>query len=256
MSENAISIESVSFSYNKEPVLNNISFSVPINRICFVMGNNGSGKTTLIKNILGFLSPQSGTIRVLGKEVSKLERHSMSKLVSYVPQAIHLNTDFTVIDYLALGRTPHIGTISSLKDNDYQIIEDYSKRLGIDTIYDTAFNELSGGQKQIVAIARSLIQDTPLIIMDEPMSALDIGKQAELLRLLSVLSKTKTILLTTHNPNHALTITSDACFLHTGTIAAYGDSKAIIHNSILHKIYGDSVVMNNDAMRNAVVFSL
>lgn len=256
MIEAAISVDKVSFSYDKTVVLKNITLSVPSNRICFIMGNNGSGKTTLLKNIMGLLSPQSGQILISDKDVSKIDRLAMSKLISYVPQAIHLNTDFSVIDYLSLGRTPHIGVLNRLGQSDYEIIERFAHRLGIDTIFDATFNKLSGGQKQIVAIARSLIQDTPLIIMDEPMSALDIGKQVELIQLLRELAENKTILLTTHNPNHALVIDSDACFMEHGEIIAYGNSQAIIENDLLREIYGESITLDHGQMHKSVIFNI
>ncbi|WP_294412120.1 ABC transporter ATP-binding protein [uncultured Ruminococcus sp.] len=256
MSEAAISVDKVSFAYDKTVVLNNINLSVPRNRICFIMGNNGSGKTTLLKNIMGFLSPQSGQILIADKDVSKIDKLSMSKLISYVPQAIHLNTDFSVIDYLLLGRTPHIGVMNRLRQSDYEIIERYAHRLGIDTIFDATFNKLSGGQKQIIAIARSLIQDTPIIIMDEPMSALDIGKQVELIQLLRELAESKTIILTTHNPNHALAIDSDACFMEHGEIIAYGNSQQLIRNDLLKKIYGNNIALDHGVITNSVVFNV
>ena len=140
MNKSAISADNVTFAYDKTVVLKNITLSVPSNRICFIMGNNGSGKTTLLKNIMGFLSPQSGQILISDKDVSKIDRLAMSKLISYVPQAIHLNTDFSVIDYLSLGRTPHIGILNRLGQSDYEIIERYAHRLGIDTIFDATFN--------------------------------------------------------------------------------------------------------------------
>ena len=256
MTEQAISLENVSFSYDKDMILRDLSIAIPKSRICFVMGNNGSGKTTLLKNIMGFLSPQKGKIFIDGQDVSKTDRHTMSRLISYVPQAIHLNTDFSVIDYLSLGRTPYVGLISKLKGDDFQIIEKFSTRLGIDSIFGATFNNLSGGQKQIVAIARSLIQDTPVIIMDEPMSALDIGKQVELLQLLYELTDNKSILLTTHNPNHALAIHSDACFMKQGSIVAYGASVDVIQNELLSSIYGDHVVLDQGTIRKSVVFNL
>lgn len=249
-------VDKVSFSYDKTVVLKNITLSVPSNRICFIMGNNGSGKTTLLKNIMGFLSPQSGQILISDKDVSKIDRLAMSKLISYVPQAIHLNTDFSVIDYLSLGRTPHIGVLNRLGQSDYEIIERFAHRLGIDMIFDATFNKLSGGQKQIVAIARSLIQDTPLIIMDEPMSALDIGKQVELIQLLRDLTKNKTIVLTTHNPNHALAIDSDACFMEHGEIIAYGNSQQLIQDDLLKEIYGDNIALDQGTITNSVVFDV
>ena len=124
------------------------------------------------------------------------------------------------------------------------------------SLYSVPFNKLSGGQKQSIAITRSLIQDTPLIVMDEPMSALDLEKQADLLSLLRDLSQEgKTIVLTTHNPNHALTIDSDACFLKEGEVVAFGNSAHIIQENLLHVIYGESVSLEHGIKQDAIVFN-
>lgn len=192
-------------------------------------------------------------------QMSTLEKvmKVMSRLMSYVPQAIHLTTDFSVIDYISLGRTPHIGMVNKLTEKDYQIIESVSSLLGVDEIYDVSFNKLSGGQKQMVAVARSLVQETPIIIMDEPMSALDIGKQVELLQVLRSLAETgKTIILTTHNPNHALVLESNSCFLKRGEIIAYGESSDIIRDDLLHEIYGRYVALDQGEKGAAIMFDL
>lgn len=181
----------------------------------------------------------------------------MSRLVSYVPQAIHLNTDFSVIDYVSLGRTPHIGLLSRLSVADYQIIERISLLLGIDGIYKIPFNKLSGGQKQMAAVARSLVQDTPVIIMDEPMSALDIGKQVELLKILrSFAEGGKTIILTTHNPNHALALESNSCFLKQGEIVAFGRSSEVIQDNLIREIYGSNISIDHGEKVTSVVFDI
>ena len=254
MIEIAVSLNKVCFSYEKEMVLKNLSAEIKVHQICFIMGNNGSGKTTLLKNILGFLSPQSGRIMINGRDISSIDHNSMSKLVSYVPQAIQLNTDFKVIDYLALGRTPHSGLLNRLKESDYEIIDEYSSRFGIEDCFETEFNKLSGGQKQMVAIVRSLIQDTPIIVLDEPMSALDIGKQVDMLKAFrELVNEGKTVIMTTHNPNHTLSITGDVCFMKHGEIVAFGRSKEIINEELLHEIYGPNIALDHGKF-DTVVF--
>ena len=254
MSDIAVQLDGVCFSYEKEMVLKNIYAEIKEHRICFVMGNNGSGKTTLLKSIMGFLVPQTGRIMINGRDSSGINHIVMSKLVSYVPQAIQLNTDFRVIDYLALGRTPHSGWLNRLKDFDYEIIDKYSLRFGIEKCLETEFNKLSGGQKQMVAIVRSLIQDTPIIILDEPMSALDMGKQVDMLKAFRELTiEGKTVIMTTHNPNHAISVPSDACFMKQGKVVAYGRSSEIINKAILHEIYGENITLDHGKY-DSVVF--
>ena len=257
MNKHVIQVNDICFSYEKEMVLKHLTFNIREKQIYFIMGLNGSGKTTLLKNMMGFLIPQSGNIKINSTDVSTADKQTMSKLVSYVPQSIYMNTDFSVIDYLSLGRTPHIGLLSKLEESDYRIIERFSLRLGISSLYETSFNKLSGGQKQMVAITRSLIQDTPLIILDEPMSALDIGKQVDLLKLLyELVEEGKTIILTTHNPNHALAVKSVSCFLKEGEIISYGNSQEIIQEELLQKIYGNNITIERGQKSDSVVFNL
>ncbi len=256
MNKHVIQLNHVYFSYGEKSVLEDISISFTAARITFIMGNNGSGKTTLLKNIMGFLSAKAGTIEINGKSGKLLDPKAMSRLISYVPQAIRLNTDFTVIDYLSLGRNPHLEFLSKLNSTDYRIIEKVADELGITELFEVPFNNLSGGQKQIVAVARSLIQDTPIIILDEPMSALDIGKQVDLLNVLWNQSKAgKTIILTTHNPNHALAVDSDACFIKQGTVIACGRSEEIIQNDLLYKIYGNNIMLYSEFKNRSVIFN-
>ena len=251
----SITIQNVSFAYDVDLILKNITIKLKPNRICFIMGNNGSGKTTLLKNITNFLIPQSGNIRINDLDITKTDKNTLSKYISYVPQAIHLNTDFSVFDYLSLGRTPYQKIVDSLDDEDFKIIDYYSSSLGIDELYSSTFNKLSGGQKQLVAIARSLIQDTPILVLDEPMSALDIGKQAELLKFLYELAENgKTIVMTTHNPNHALTIDSDSCFIQNGEVIAFGNSKDVLNDKLLNKVYGPNIALDPGIKYPSIVF--
>ena len=257
MSNPMIQLDDVCFTYEKEMVLKHISMAVEKNSLCFIMGINGSGKTTLLKNMMGFLSPQTGRILIDGKAIASVERHTMSKLVSYVPQAIHLNTDFTVLDYLSLVRTPHLGVVAKMKETDFEIIDQYSGWLEVDKYLEMPFNKLSGGQKQMVAITRSLVQNTPLIILDEPMSALDIGRQVDLLKILKRLTNNgKTIVLTTHNPNHALAVEGKSCFLKHGRIISFGNTRDVIQEKLLQEVYGRNITIEQNNKTGLVVFNM
>ena len=257
MSNSFIQLNDVCFSYDKEMVLKHLSIDIEEKSLVFIMGINGSGKTTLLKNLMGFLLPQSGKIRIDGIDVGTVDRHTMSRLVSYVPQAIHLNTDFSVMDYLSLGRTPHLRMVAKMGKADFELIDRYAEWLDVKQFYGIPFNKLSGGQKQMVAVTRSLIQDTPLIVLDEPMSALDIGRQVDLLRIMEKLvDEGKTIILTTHNPNHALAVEGKSCFLKHGTIVAYGDSRDVILESMLQEVYGKNITLDKGGAFDCVVFNM
>lgn len=242
---NIIEIADVSCSYGKKQVLRDISFSVRENTIFFLMGNNGSGKTTLMNCILNNRKVQKGNIYILGKSVSEMSEKELSKVISYVPQIISINCEFKVKDYLVLGRNPYI-SLGNPSDKDYSIVFETAEKMKLGDILEHKFNELSGGQKQWCSIARALIQETPIIIMDEPMSALDMGKQSELLLMLKRLIDTekKTVILTTHNPNHCMKLESEVCWLHEKSVCAVGKSHDVFTEDRIKAVYGEHVCLN------------
>lgn len=257
MSNTAISVQNISFAYDKNKIYNGFSLDIPENSIFFIMGINGSGKTTLLKTICSFLTVDSGTIEIQGKNQFEYDSKALSKIIAYVPQTISLSSDFTVKDYLVLGRTPYKGFCSAMNDDDYGIVEKYTKKLGLLGFLEKGFNTLSGGQKQIVAICRAMIQETPIIIMDEPMSALDLGRQADFLALIMDLkSAGKTIVLTSHNPNHALALGNNCsvCFIHEKKIIGAGPCSDVLSQNNIRTIFGEKVIF--DKKTKSVCFNI
>ena len=242
-----IIIKDLSYSYRGSPALANISLEIPSSTITFLMGNNGSGKTTLLKCITNVLSDYTGSISINGRITKTLSPSQMAKLISYVPQVVNASHDFLAKDFLVLGRLPYVNTGSPSKD-DYHIVEKYASITGITPFLEKNYNHLSGGQKQWISITRALIQETPILVMDEPMSALDLQKQADLLKLLSWLcdSLQKTIILTSHNPNHPTYINSLVFLLYEHTIVAGGKAKDVFQEELIQKVYGENVVIRPD----------
>ena len=244
MNKPAISIQDICFAYDNHVIYQSFTLDIEENDISFIMGLNGCGKTTLLKIICAFLKVQSGEILVRGRKLYDYDNKFLARTIAYVPQIANMNSDFLVKDYLALGRTPYMGIIGNLRKDDYDIVESFAQDLGIMDILNNEFNQLSGGQKQIVSICRALVQESPIIILDEPMSALDMGKQAEFLSLLLKLkSEGKTIVLTSHNPNHAFAIeeSSSVCFIHDGSILALGKPRQVLTPDNMLRVFGDKV---------------
>lgn len=244
-----IEINDLHFSYGKKEVISGLSLEVQEGDIMCFMGKNGCGKTTLIDCILGF-HRTSSAIRISGQPVNLLSRSELARKISYVQQISSNDSMLEVFDYLALGRIVYKKIYEKLTKEDTEIIERVSRELGIETWMKKSVNQLSGGEKQLVMIARALIQDTPIIIMDEPTSALDFGNQSVFLGLVSALQKKgKTIVFTTHNPNHALALDSKICLMHQGVCIRYGKARSCLDEEILRKIYGDNIhFVCNDIM--------
>ena len=234
-----IELENVTFSYGERKIFTDLSLNFSRNKITFIMGINGSGKTTLLRLIIGSLKPQNGRIFLDGHNMNSLDIRSRAKIISYVPQSMNLHADFSVKDYISLGRNPYISWDGRLSENDYKIVESSAESLGVVELMGKNFGELSGGQKQAVSIARALAQDTPIIVMDEPMSSLDVSRQADILVLLETLkSRGKTIILTTHNPNHAMNISCDVCIISNNRVLGNGNSLDVLTEDNISEVYG------------------
>lgn len=257
MSNIAVSLKNIDFAYDKKQIYKGFSVDVNTNDIFFIMGINGCGKTTLLKIICSFLPVSNGNVSIDGKDIKQLDSKSFSRIVSYVPQTINLSSDFLVKDYLAMGRTPYKKFYSTIDEFDYQMVEKYAREFEIENLLGFNFNSLSGGQKQLVAICRAFIQETPIVVMDEPMSALDLGKQAEILSLLLRLKEQgKTIILTSHNPNHALAIKeySKTCLLDNGSILACGNSTDVLTKENFERIFGNKIHLDTNS--NSIMFNV
>lgn len=248
-----IELKNISFSYKRCQVYKELSLFIYENRVSFFLGKNGSGKTTLLKMLNGILKPESGDVYIKQKKINTYSPLHLSKVVSYVPQSINSFNDFVVLDYLVLGRYPYIKHRFSLED--YNIARNVAMKMGIEGLLKKTMIELSGGQKQLIAITRALIQDTPIVIMDEPMSALDLGNQAEVLHRINMLkSDGKTVILTTHNPLHAFQIDCIVYIIDNGKLVSQGMPADILNNQNIQLMYGKRVVFDGET--NKIIFKL
>lgn len=239
--EPIIIIKDLFFAYEKQQVLSGLSLTINKGDIMCIMGKNGCGKTTLIDCIQGFHNGK-GSIKLNGEDISRLNRQDIAKLISYVQQISVNDSMLSVFDYLVLGRVVYKKIYETINQEDIMLIENVSKEMGIAEWMDKSVGQLSGGEKQKVMIARALVQNTPVIIMDEPTSALDFGNQALFLSMVRELNKKgKTILFTTHNPNHALALDATFCLMDAGKIVRTGKSRKELDKEVLCKVYGDYI---------------
>jgi len=244
MSEPVIAIKNISFSYSGHEVIKNCSAKVEKGTITALLGANGQGKTTLIKCLLNYLKLSGGVIEILGKDIRKYTIREFSRTVSYVPQAASIAGDIIARDYIVEGRTPYMNIFAMPGEEEYAKVGECAEMLGITKLLGKNVNHLSGGQLQSVMIARALVQDTDIILMDEPMAALDLSLQAEFLRLAEELKNLgKTIIFTTHNPEHALVLNCNTWIMSKQKIACSGFANEILTNDILKELYGDGVCL-------------
>lgn len=223
---------------NEKYVLEDINFSVDQGEVFTILGANGVGKTTLIKCILGLLSWEKGASYLDNKDIKEFEAKELWKHIAYVPQAKTSTFSYRVEEMVVLGRSAHIGQFALPNDKDYEQVDEILKSLGIFHLKGRDCNALSGGELQMVLIARALCANPNILVLDEPESNLDFKNQLYILETLKNLSKEKnvTIIINTHYPDHALQISDKTLLLGHG-IQKFGKTCDIINEENLEEIF-------------------
>lgn len=233
MQESAvIAINNLCVSLQKKPILHDINFSVQKGEIVCILGANGSGKSTLLKAILGILN-YSGHILLNGLESAHLSSLARSKLLSYVPQIEHTSLPFSLLEVVIMGRftrAPRFFYSKQDKQRAMEVLEQFD----IAHLAHNNFATLSGGQKQLGLIARAFIQDSEILILDEPVSALDISYSFKLLALIQSLKKT--ILLTSHHPEQCF-IAHKVLMIKQGQTLIYDKANDALVESNINALY-------------------
>ena len=235
-----IQIENLSFSYAESaPLLKNIGFTIDAGRVISILGPNGAGKTTLLNCIAGLFKPAGGNILIDGKNMERLSHREIAKIIGYVPQIIVPTFSYTVLDYVVTGCAPHIGTFERPKQIHFDTALAALDKMGITALKDKPYNEISGGERQQVSIARALAQKPAFILMDEPTSHLDYGNQIQVLKTIrSMASQGYGIALTTHNPDHALLLGDQLAVLERDGTFTFGDCDEVLTEPFLNHLYG------------------
>jgi len=237
-----IAVDHVTYGYSLNPVLQNISVSFEPGEIVSLLGPNGSGKTTLLKLLMGFYRPQSGQVLLEGQSVSAIPPKQLARRIAYVPQVHRLSFGYRVLDVVLMGRMPHKPFFSRYSKADEQASLNALERLSIAHLKDRPYTEVSGGERQLIMIARALVQGADIFIMDEPVSGLDYGNQIRLLGRIADLARSGfTFIKTTHFPDHALWISDRVVMLKNGQIIADGQTKETINKTNLYKLYNTHV---------------
>lgn len=239
-----IRVDNLNFFYGSRQVLRNVSFSAQKGEFLAVLGPNGVGKSTLFRCMLGILKDYSGTIRVGERDIRELSRREMAGYMSYIPQNHGTAFAYSVLDTVLMGTTHELGTFSSPGAGQIRAARDALALVGIAALEDRKFTQLSGGEQQLVMIARALSQQADLLMMDEPTASLDYGNRERILSLLSGLTgQGYTVILSTHDPQHALSYSDRVLALHDGAVEAFGPTETVLTTELLQKLYGISAVI-------------
>jgi iron complex transport system ATP-binding protein len=228
--------------YGTKMVIEKVSLSVESGEILCILGPNGVGKTTLFKSILGFLKLLGGEILLNGEDTKALSQRRLARAVGYVPQAHTPPFPFTVRDVVVMGRTAHMGMFASPSDEDFYEAERALEVLGILFLRDRVYTEISGGERQMVLIARALTQKPEILIMDEPTSNLDFGNQIKVLEQINRLSqKGLGVIMTSHFPNHVFLCSTKVVLMQSSQVITVGSADEVITEKNLKAAYGINV---------------
>jgi len=255
MSDPILQTKNLNFSYsNDKPTLSDISLSLDPGQILAILGPNGSGKSTLIKVLLGHLRA-SGSILWQGRSIHDWSRKKLARHIAYLPQSPTHDPAHTVRDHLRLGRAPYWQILGLESDYDMNVIQKAAQMLDLSDLLPRPIDHLSGGQRQRVFLARCLIQEPSVLLLDEPNTFLDLHHQVDLLKLLRRLARDEqlAVILASHDINLSAAFADQLILLNNGSIAAAGTPYKILWPETLAPIY-KLQVLRLDAPSGPVIF--
>ncbi len=237
-----LSTEDLAFGYHGKSVGTGVTFAIETGEVLCLLGPNGGGKTTLMKTLLGLLPALAGTVRLDGEDLASWSRKRVARVIGYVPQAHAAFFPFNVIDIVVMGRSARIGLFAAPSRADHRVAEQALAMLGIAHLAGRVYTEISGGERQLVLIARALAQEPRILVMDEPTSALDFGNQVRVLRQIAALARSGiSVVFSTHDPDHVFLCGDRVALLHGGHLEAIGPPEAVITPASLQRLYGVEV---------------
>jgi iron complex transport system ATP-binding protein len=257
MSDSILQFEKVTFGYRAgaPPTLQDISLTVPRGRITALLGANGAGKSTLLLLALGWLTPGSGRILLDGRPLAGLSRREMGRLMGLVPQREPMPFEYSALEYVLLGRTPYLAPLAQPGAGDYVLAQEALERVGMGAFAPRSVPRLSGGECQMVLIARALAQQPRLLLLDEPTSHLDLHNKARLVELLRSLEvQGVSMLMTTHEPDLASALASHIVLMDRGRIQYAGNSADALTAERLSSLYDLPVRVEQVAGRHIVLW--
>jgi iron complex transport system ATP-binding protein len=254
-----LEIKNAVLGYCGNAVLRNVNVALAAGTTVCLIGKNGAGKTTLFKSLLGILPVLEGEILLDGQSIKRWKCRDYAQIVAYVPQARTLPFPFKVFDVVLFGRTAYLSRFASPAKRDRRIADECLEKLQLRHLRNRIFTQLSGGEQQMVIVARALAQQPLFLVMDEPASSLDFGNQ---IRIISQVNRLKNdslgILMATHSPDHAFMCHAEVMVVHNGEVWKTGHCDRIITEKVLKEIYDADVCVcsvkgkSNESIRTCI----
>lgn len=239
-----ITSENLSFSYDEgKPVFEDISFSLKTGKLYALMGGNGSGKTTVLRCLTGLLPGYTGSITMNGSRLETISRKELSRLMSIVPQEHTTIFPYLVKNMVLMGRAPYVDTFATPGKIDRDLVRQAMEEVGILPLSDKLYTRISGGERQLVLIARAMAQSTPVMVLDEPTSHLDFRNQILILSHLKrlVVDRGLLAIVAIHDPNHALHFADEVMILNRGRITESGPPGTVLNRATIRDVYSVEV---------------
>ena len=242
----SIEVRNLSFSYGNRPVLHDISFSVEKGEFLSILGPNGVGKSTLFRCVLGLLSGYTGQVLVDGADTRSFDVRETARHIAYIPQSSRSIFNYSVFDIVLMGRTSGISTFRSPGKKDREICRWAMEKVGITHLQDRCFHRLSGGEQQLVLLARALVQKAPVLMLDEPTANLDFGNQLLVLEQARSLAREGyTVIQTTHHPEQSYMYSDRILAIQKGRVLTEGTPGQVLTEETLQALYGvDATVVS------------
>lgn len=236
----SLSTQSITLSYDQNIITENLSIDIPEGKFSIIVGPNGCGKSTLLRALSRLLPPKSGQVLLNSQNIHQLPTRDVAKILGLLPQSAIAPDGIKVVDLVARGRFPHQKWFQPWREQDQIAVDAAMKATGILEFAHKHVDQLSGGQKQRVWVAMALAQETPLLLLDEPTTYLDIAHQIELLDLFQDLNRLQghTMVAVLHDLNHACRYADHLIVMKAGKIVATGAPNDIINETLIHEVFG------------------
>ena len=256
----SIEVNELSFSYRKgASVLHDVSFALDKGKFICLLGPNGAGKSTLFKCMLGLLHGYEGEIRIDGDDIRTLTQKQLARRVAYIPQSTAPVFNYSVAEVVLMGTTALTAGLSSPGEKELECVDRALDTLNIRHLRNRMFMNISGGERQLVLIARALAQQAGILFMDEPTANLDYGNQIRVLEQVHRLSRQGyTVVQSTHNPEQAFLFADEVLAVRGGTVAAHGKPNEVMDAGLIESLYGiraEVMSIKEDRMRVCVPVS-
>lgn len=250
--------EHITFAYPsaERPVMREFNLEIGSGTVTAILGPNGAGKTTLLHLILGWLKPQNGSILLNQQSLDRYTRRTLGQWMGLVPQSEQVSFEYSLLEFVLLGRAPHLPPLAMPGKEDYEIAADALQQVGLSEMQNRSILSLSGGERQLVLVARALAQQPRLLLLDEPTSHLDLSNKGRLVHLLRELStKGVTILFTTHEPEVASALATHLVLMKKGQVLKTGTLDEVFTSQDLSFLYQMPVSVTDISGRRVALWT-